>query len=407
MTANKPIPELAQVRLGYIPLTDAAPLIIALEHGHFARYGLDVALSQQTSWATLRDKLGVGYLDGAHLLAPMALACSLGIEGLQQPLVTALSLGLNGNAITLADNLFRDMQVSAGGYATSAAALAAGVAQRRASGADPLTFASVYPASNHTYLLRYWLSAAGIDPDRDVKLIVVPPPQMVQRLRQGAIYGYCVGEPWNTLAVREGVGGIAATGHDVWNNAPEKVLAVSATLAERYPATHAALISALVEAAQWLDASLENRREAAVLLARPEYLDLPVEVIVGSLVGDVAVDPRGGRRELSDFHVFHRYAANFPWRSHALWMLEQMVRSGQLSEDADLVAVAEAVYRPDIYRRSVGHLGLPVPVVDMKAEGGHRGVWKLGEGDEAVTLGPDRFIDNAVFDPRVLGAKIA
>ena len=207
--------------------------------------------------------------------------------------------------------------------------------------------------------------------------------------------------------MREGIGGIVATGHDVWNNAPEKVLAVSAAWAERYPATHAALISALVEAAQWLDASLENRREAAALLARPEYLDLPVEVISGSLVGDVAVDPRGGRRQLPDFHVFHRYAANFPWRSHALWMLEQMVRSRQLSEDADLVAVTEAVYRPDIYRRAVAHLGLPVPAVDMKAEGGHRGSWKLGEGREAVTLGPDRFIDGAVFDPRALGAKLA
>ena len=124
MTANKPNPELAQLRLGYIPLTDAAPLIVALEHGHFARYGLDVTLSQQTSWATLRDKLGVGYLDGAHLLAPMALACSLGIEGVQQPLVTALSLGLNGNAITVADNLFRDMQAGADGHPASAAALA-------------------------------------------------------------------------------------------------------------------------------------------------------------------------------------------------------------------------------------------------------------------------------------------
>lgn len=407
MTANKPNPEQAQVRLGYIPLTDAAPLIVALEHGYFARYGLDVTLSRQTSWATLRDKLGVGYLDGAHLLAPMALACSLGIEGVRQPLVTALSLGLNGNAITVADNLFRDMQAGADGHPTSAAALAAMVAQRRASGADPLTFASVYPTSNHTYLLRYWLSAAGIDPDRDVRLIVVPPPQMVQRLRQGDIYGYCVGEPWNTLAVREGIGGIVATGHDVWNNAPEKVLAVSAAWAQRHPGTHAALIGALVEAAQWLDASLENRREAAALLARPEYLDLPVEVIAGSLVGDVAVDARGGRRELPDFHVFHRYAANFPWRSHALWMLAQMVRSGQLSGETELLAVAEAVYRPDVYRRAVAHLGLPVPPVDMKAEGGHRGSWKLGEGSEVVTLGPDRFIDGAVFDPRDLGARIA
>ncbi len=218
MSPSLPTPELPRLRLGYIPLTDAAPLVVALENGHFERFGLDVSLSRQPSWATLRDKLGIGHLDGAHLLAPMALACSLGVEGVPQRLVTALSLGLGGNAITVADNLYRDMQAAAGGQPVTAQALASVIARRRAAGADPLTFATVYPTSNHTYLLRYWLAAAGIDPDRDLRLIVVPPPQMVQRLKQGDIYGYCVGEPWNTLAVRDGIGCIVATGHDVWNN---------------------------------------------------------------------------------------------------------------------------------------------------------------------------------------------
>lgn len=337
----------------------------------------------------------------------MALACSLGVEGVPQRLVTALSLGLGGNAITVADNLYRDMQAAAEGQPVTAQALASVIARRRAAGADPLTFATVYPTSNHTYLLRYWLAAAGIDPDRDLRLIVVPPPQMVQRLKQGDIYGYCVGEPWNTLAVRDGIGCIVATGHDVWNNAPEKVLAVGAAWAQRYPATHMALICAIVEAARWLDESPENRLRAAHLLAGEKYLDLPVEVISASLSGQLRVDQRGTQRELADFHVFYRYAANFPWRSHALWMLRQMVRWGQLPADADLLAAAHATYRPDIYRLAAARLGVAVPTVDMKAEGGHRGAWKLGEGNAAVALGPDRFIDGAVFDPADVGAKIA
>lgn len=400
-------PELSRVHLGYIPLTDAAPLVVALEREHFARHGLDVTLARQASWATLRDKLVVGHLDGAHLLAPMALGCTLGIEGVPQRLLTALSLGLGGNAITVADNLYREMQATAGDEPVTVQALSQVIARRRAAGADPLTFATVYPTSNHTYLLRYWLAAGGIDPDRDIRLVVVPPPQMVQRLRQGDIFGYCVGEPWNTLAVDEGIGCIVATGHDIWSNAPEKVLAVSATWAQRYPGTHAALIAALVEAGRWLDESVDNRREAARLLAGSAYLDLPVDVVTASLVGELRLDPRGARRSLPEFHVFHRYAANFPWRSHALWMLRQMQRWGQLPAGTDVLAAAHTVYRPDIYRLAVARFGMPVPAVDMKAEGGHRAEWRLGEGKAIVTLGADRFIDGAVFDPTYVGADLA
>jgi nitrate/nitrite transport system substrate-binding protein len=407
MSPTPPPPELSRVHLGYIPLTDAAPLVVALERGHFARYGLDVTLARQPSWATLRDKLAVGHLDGAHLLAPMALACTLGVEGVPQRLIAALSLGLGGNAITVADNLYRDMQSASAGQPVSVQALAQVIARRRAAGADPLTFATVYPTSNHTYLLRYWLAAGGIDPDRDIRLVVVPPPQMVQRLRQGDIFGYCVGEPWNTLAVDEGIGCIVATGHDVWNNAPEKVLAVSATWAQRYPGTHAALIAALVEAGRWLDDGVDNRREAARLLAGSAYLDLPVDVVTASLVGELTLDPRGARRSLPEFHVFHRYAASFPWRSHALWMLRQMQRWGQLPAGCDLLATAQTVYRPDIYRLAVARLGIAVPAVDMKAEGGHRSEWKLGEGRALVTLGADRFVDGTVFDPIAAGANVA
>jgi nitrate/nitrite transport system substrate-binding protein len=168
-----------------------------------------------------------------------------------------------------------------------------------------------------------------------------------------------------------------------------------------------ALICGIVEATRWLDEGPENRLQAARLLAGETYLNLPVEVIAASLTGQLTIDQRHTRRELADFHVFYRYAANFPWRSHALWMLRQMVRWGQLPAGADLLAAAHAVYRPDIYRLAVARLGVPLPAVDMKAEGGHRGGWKLGEGTAAVALGADRFIDGAVFDPADSGAKLA
>ncbi len=405
MTSTVHAPELSQLRLGYIPLTDAAPLVVARERGYFERHGLAVRLSRQPSWATLRDKLAIGQIDGAHLLAPMALACSVGVEGVGQALVTALSMGLNGNAITVADWLYREMQEAARGQPVTAASLAGVVSRRRAAGTEPLTFASVYPLSNHTYQLRYWLTAGGVDPDRDIRLAVAPPPQMVQRLRAGSIDGYCVGAPWNTLAVQQGVGRIVSTGYEVWNNAPEKVLAVGAAWAQRYPATHAALVCAIVEAAQWLDESPQHRLQAAELLARETYLDLPFEAVACSLLGRLPTDASGTARELPDFHVFYRYAATFPWRSHALWMLAQMQRCGQLPRDTTLSAVAQRVYRPDLYRLAVARLGIPVPAIDHKTEGHHGAGWVLGAGANRVEMGADRFIDGALFDPLIYGSE--
>jgi ABC-type nitrate/sulfonate/bicarbonate transport system substrate-binding protein len=242
---------LKSLRIGIIPLTDAAPIVAAHEHGFFARHGLAVELSREPSWATVRDKLAAGALDAAHLLAPMALAASLGIGPYAEPIATGLSLGLGGDAICVSQALRARIPVLAGDAIGAARALAGVVAERRALGAPPLRLATVFPFSMHEYLLRDWLATAGIAPDRDVEIRVVPPPRMVEALEAGTIDGFCVGEPWSSVAVRQGTGSVVATAQDLWPHAPEKVLGVRLAWADRNAETHRALLRALIEAARW------------------------------------------------------------------------------------------------------------------------------------------------------------
>jgi nitrate/nitrite transport system substrate-binding protein len=280
----------------------------------------------------------------------------------------------------------------------SAHALKAVIDDNQKAGAKPLTFAMVFPYSTHNYELRYWMAAAGIDPDRDVRLVVVPPPQMVGQLEKGAIDGYCVGEPWNAQAVQDGLGHTLITKYEIWNNSPEKVLGVTLEWAEQYPNTHCALLMALLEASRWLDEP-HNRIEAASLIARPVYVNAPEHIVRMSMTGTFQYADTEMPRALPDFNVFHRYAANFPWRSHAVWFLSQMVRWAQVDEAFNLHTVAEAVYRPELYRRAAAGLGLLSPSVDYKWEGGHEAAWKLHDGGNTLLMGPDRFLDERKFDP--------
>ncbi|MFB6260373.1 MAG: CmpA/NrtA family ABC transporter substrate-binding protein [Thiohalorhabdaceae bacterium] len=393
-------PEKAELTLGFIPLTDCAPLVVAHERGLFARHGLTVTLSREASWATIRDKVALDSLDGAHMLATMPLAASVGAGMVNRPMVTSLSLGLGGNAITVSNALHQRMldaePAAASDPAATAGALKQVVEADRAAGRSPLTFAHVFPASTHNFQLRYWLASGGIDPDRDVQLTVVPPPQMVAALNAGQIAGYCVGEPWNARAREMGLGRSVIASYELWNNHPEKVLGVSRDWAESHPATHRALVMALLEAGQWLDRPA-NRSEAARLLARPEYVDAPVSAIEGALMGRFGAP--GGERGIPDFHVFHRYAAGFPWRSHGEWYLRQMVRWGYLSPDHDCSSAAAEVYRPEPFRDAARTLGLAAPTVDRKSEGRHAGPWTLAGFPAAIAMGPDRFLDGAVFEP--------
>ncbi len=370
--------EKSRVTLGITPLVDCAPIVLAEALGAFERRGLEVEIRREASWATIRDKVAVGLLDAAQMLAPMPLATTLGIDSVSMPMVAAMTLDQNGNAITLSQALWREIEQVApqfldeasAGAPLDARALAAVARRRAASGWPPVTLASVFPFSSHNYFLRLWLARGGVDPDRDVRLTIVPPPHTVAHLSGGIIDGYCVGEPWNQQAVALGIGRIATTGYQLWPTMPEKVLGTTEAWAERHPNTLIALMCALMEACAWLDEPA-NRTEAARLLASPRYVNAPVEVIARSLSGDYLFAENAAPISLPHFHIFHRGHANFPWLSHADWFLAQMVRWGQASADTDLAAVARRVFRTDLYRAAARAMNVACPNVDRLPSGGH------------------------------------
>jgi two-component system, oxyanion-binding sensor len=386
-----PTLEKTRLRLGMIPLLDAAPLVVARERGFFASHGLDVALSVEGSWATLRDKLAAGALDAAHLLAPIPLAAELGLDGIGVPMLTGLSLNLNGNTLTVSASLHAALELGdSSGPAAAGAALQRVLRTDRAQGRRKRVFAHVFPYSAHHYQLRYWLAACGMDPDHDVELVVVPPPLMVQNLRAGEIDGYCVGAPWGDVAERAGLGRQLLSGHQIWNHGPEKILGVTQAWAAAHPATHLALIASLIEAARWLDAP-PHRVEAARLLHAGHYLDATPEALLAGLQAPASADAPGAGL------VFHAGAAGFPWRSHAQWFLRQMQRWGQATETLDVAAVAARVYRPDLYRQAAASLGEPCPQTDHKEEGRHGQAWLLDTPGGVITMGADRFFDGRVY----------
>lgn len=394
--------EKPELTLGYIPLTDCAPLVVARERGYFAHYGLDVTLSKETSWANIRDKVALGILDGAQMLATMPLAMTAGVGPVRKAMVTGLSLDLNGNAITVSTALYQAMMAAdpdnASVRSTSAAALRRVIEARRAAGAPPLTFATVFPTATHTYELRYWMASAGIDPDQDVRLVVVPPPQMTGSLGRGTIDGFCVGEPWNSAAVDAGLGHTVITKYELWNNSPEKVFGVTAEWAEQYTATHLAVVTALLEACRWLDEPA-NSEAATALLAQSRYVHVQPELIRRGLTGRIRFGRNSAPETIPDFMVFHRYGANFPWRSHAVWLLTQMVRWGQLLPSTDFEQLAAQVYRPEVYRQAADALGINAPLQDFKSEGGHEQNRHINGTRGPLTVGPDRFFDGQRFDP--------
>ena len=353
--------EQAKLKVGYIPIIDCAPVILADELGAYERQGLEVEIRREVSWANVRDKLALGVLDASHILAPLPLAITLGIDSVTVPLVNVMTLEVNGNALTLSNALWREVEEAAPELAATrpldARAIAAVVAARAAAGRPQLVLASVFPYSVQNYMVRLWLSSGGLDPDRDVRLTTVPPPHTVAHLSGGVIDGYCVGEPWNQQAQALGIGRIALTGPAIWKGMPEKVLGTTEAFAEKNPNTVKALIKALLEACLWLD-DPANRTEAARVLSSPRYLNTPADVMARTL-------------ELPDFHVFHRDHANFPWRSHADWFLGQMERWGQVPAGLDRTAIADRVYRTDIYRAAAREMGVACPATDRLPPGGH------------------------------------
>ncbi len=379
--------EKAFVRLGFMRLTDSAPLILAHELGLFRQYGLEVELHREVSWANLRDRLVVGELDAAQLLSPLILMTSHGAGGLRANLLTGLSLSLNGNALTLATSLWDRLALGEpGGVAPhqSSRALGAFLDGNRD---QPLTFATVHPFSSHSIQLRLWLRSGGVDPDRDLRIIVLPPEQMCDSLGRGIIDGFCVGEPWNSVAVQQGIGVVAATGYQLWNNAPEKVLGVTENWHGQHPVTHLRLRLALMEAQRRL-AEPEQRRVVAQLLSAQRYLDLPRRVLLPALTGQFALARNLAPLAMPDFQIFHRYQAGFPWRSHARLLARGCADIlGKVLSDEVIDHLAATCYRPDLYREAAAILNLPSPSVDDKADNTHDGPWCLESGME---LGADR-----------------
>ena len=377
--------EKDELTLGFIKLTDMAPLAIAKEKGFFEDEGLFVTLEAQSNWKVLLDRVISGELDGAHMLAGQPIAATIGY-GTKGDIITPFSMDLNGNGITVSNEIWEMMkphvEMGADGkpkHPISAAALKPVIETFKAEG-KPFNMGMVFPVSTHNYELRYWLAAGGINPGlyspedvsgqigADALLSVTPPPQMPATLEAGTIHGYSVGEPWNQAAVFKGIGVPVVTDYEIWKNNPEKVFGVTAAFNDENPETVKALTRALIRAAEWLDADMNaNRAEAVEILSRPEYVGADAAVIANSMTGTFEYE-KGDKREVPDFNVFFRYNATFPYYSDAVWYLTQMRRWGQIAEakpDAWYDETAKKVYRPDIYEAAAKSL-----IVDgtMKAE---------------------------------------
>jgi two-component system, oxyanion-binding sensor len=391
--------------IGFIPLLDCAPIVVAAEKGFAREEGLELALMRETSWANIRDRIIVGHFDAAHMLGPMAVASSLGIGHLKVPMVAPLSLGLGGNAITVSRSLWEAMlnEGSELGAAPASQGLALKrvIAARAEAGHAQLTFAMVYPFSCHNYELRYWLCACGIDPDHDVRLVVIPPPLLVDAMREGQIDGFCVGEPWNSQAVSVGVGHIVTPTTAIWRLSPEKVLGCRADWAERYPDRLDRLVRAVYRAAWWCERR-ENHAELARLLAEPRFVGAPADILARGIANELCFEPGAAPRPIADFYVRAANAATFPWVSHALWFYAQMVRWKQIEPAPAHVKDARATYRPDLYRRALVTTAANVPIDDLKIEGAARASVPMRSSQGALAYGPDGFFDDRRFDPQVL-----
>ena len=345
------------LHIGFIPLIDAAALIVAVDKGFTKAEGLDVTLAREVSWSNVRDKLNIGLFDAAHLLAPVAIASSLGLGHVKVPIVAPFNLGLNGNAITVSPALHAAILSEVEGDPfdpmATAQALARVVAARRRSGLEPLTFGMTFPFSTHNYQLRFWMAAGGVDPDEDVRLVVLPPPYMVDSLASKQVDAFCVGAPWNSIAVDLGVGHILHFVSDILLRAAEKVLAVRQGWSERNKEVVAALVRAAFRAAEFIEQH-ENRAEVARILSQPERIGVPAEVIQRTLDGRLKILPDGTMRENKNYLLVGREGAARPDPVQAAWLYAQMVRWGQAPLGPVALEAAMAVFRPDLYDAALG-----------------------------------------------------
>lgn len=394
------------IRIAFLGLTDSAVLVAAREKGFAEAQGLALDLIRDTSWATLRDRLVYGHVQAAHMLAPLAVAVTLGLSQQSCALSAPYKLNVNGNLIVMTPDFaaalepdttirLNDPLATAHDFAN-----AIGLYHRK-----PI-IGVVHRFSSHSLALRYWLASAGIDPDRDVVLRVLPPSLMVEAMKAGEIDGFTAGEPWGSAAVEAGLAEAVAASERLWQRGVEKILAFRTDWMEGNPDLVDSLLRAMAGAAAWCDEP-GNRAELADLLGRHVYVDLPAELIERALSGRIVARRGETPVHLPDFMLFEREATSFPWRSQALWIYSQLVRWKMVKPSADVEAQACAVFRPDIYRRALADSDTPMPGASMKVEGALAAPLAIGAQRGSITLGPDRFFDGRAFDPDRIAEYIA
>ncbi|MDH4275414.1 MAG: ABC transporter substrate-binding protein [Gammaproteobacteria bacterium] len=353
--AGSDAPEKSDLKIGFIPLTDCASVVIAATKGFDRKYGIKITPSKEASWAGVRDKLVYGELDAAHVLYGLVYGVQLGIGGPQKDMAVLMNINNNGQAISLSNQL-QEKGVKDG----------ATLAKIIKSQPREYTFAQTFPTGTHAMWLYYWLASNGINPFQDVKTIVVPPPQMVANMRVGNMDGFCVGEPWNARAINDKVGFTAITSQEIWKDHPEKVLGATAEFVQKYPNTARAMIMAMLDAAKYID-TMSNRAEVAGIIADKSYVNAPVDVIEGRMLGKY---DNGMGRQWQDPNYMKFYndgAVSFPYLSDGMWFLTQHKRWGLLKSHPDYLAVAKKVNRIDLYKQAAAQLKVPVPKHDMRA----------------------------------------
>ncbi|TLX41313.1 ABC transporter substrate-binding protein [Xanthobacter autotrophicus] len=375
-------PETTKAILGYIALIDASPLVIAKEKGFFAKHGVpDVEVNKQASWGATRDNLVLGGekngIDGAHILSPMPYLISAGKvtqNNVPTPMVILARLNLDAQAVSVS-NEYKDLKVT-----TDASALKAAFAKKRADGKE-VKVAMTFPGGTHDLWIRYWLASAGIDPDKDVSTIVVPPPQMVANMKVGTMDAFCVGEPWNEQLVNQGIGFTACTTGEIWKNHPEKALGMRADFVEKNPNTTRAILKAVMEAQQWCD-KMENKQELAEIVGKRQWFNVPVADIIGRLKGDINYGNGRVEKGTDQYMKFWKDHASYPFKSHDAWFITEDIRWGKFEPSTDINALVNKVNREDIWREAAKELG--VAAADIPA---------------GTSRGKETFFDGKVFDP--------
>ncbi|HEX7873034.1 MAG TPA: ABC transporter substrate-binding protein [Sphingobium sp.] len=389
---------MSRFRIGFLPLVDSALPIIAQELGFAKQEGVEIALVRDRTWAAVRDRLAYGQTDAAHLVAPIAIAMALGLDRPATPIGAPFMLSLNGNAIAVSHVLAEMLGVGIEADARTVGERLAVVAKEEAARGRKLRIAVVHRYSSHNYMLRYWLAACGLDPDQDVEIIVIAPPFVADAFAAGEIDVSVVGEPWNSLAVERGDGVIISSTSRIWKRGVEKLLAFRADVLDERRGEVEALLRALYAAGQ-VAMDPARTEDVAELLSREAYIGLPSPLIARALSGRLVCRKDEEPAKLRDFLVVHGEAANFPWRSQAMWLYSQMARWGHAKPTEDGFAAAAAVFRPDVYRSAFAGTGAVLPGASLKVEGAISEPLGAGSHGGRLVLGHDRFFDGRLFDP--------